>query len=183
MKSLEILIPTLPERHAQYNTIFTHLNNQIGERSVTIMPDARGRFISIGRKRDEMLKRATGDYVVFIDDDDMVTHDYVEKVYDAIQSEPDVVGFRGYMTTNRQNSENWIISIKYDWATDVDGFRYVRYPNHLSPIKREIALSVGFPDLRHGEDYNYSMALKESGKLQKEFFIDKELYHYDFRHK
>lgn len=178
MKSLQILIPTLPERHASYNALFIHLNNQIGERNVSILPDARGRHISIGKKRDDMLKAATADYVSFIDDDDMVTHDYIPKIYDAIQSGCDVVGMRGYMTTNRQRPENWCISIRYDWSDNKDGYRYVRYPNHLAPIKLEHARAAGFKDMGHGEDYDYSMRLKSLNILKEEYFIDEELYHY-----
>lgn len=181
MKSLSVLIPTLLERRAMFNTLYNHLAMQVGNKEVRIVSDITGKPMSIGRKRQKMLQEAVTDYIVFVDDDDMVTHDYVEKVYNAIQSGPDVVGLCGYMTTNRQNPEDWIISIKYpEWKSDVDGFKYVRYPNHLAPVKREHALAAGFPDKTHGEDYDYSMSLKNTGLLKNEVLIDEKLYHYIF---
>lgn len=177
-KTLGILIPTLPDRRVTFEGLRRHIESQIGDRLVQVIPNARGREIKIGRKRQMMLEACHHDYVVFIDDDDMVTHDYVEKVYDAIQQGPDVVGLRGFMTTNRDNPENWCISTKYDWKENVDGYRYVRYPNHLAPIKREHALAAGFTDMGHGEDYDYSMRLKKLDILKSEVFIDAELYHY-----
>ncbi len=181
MKSLAILIPTLPDRRIMFNALRTHIEAQIGDRDVIVMPNARGRDIKIGKKRQMMLEACKTDYIVFVDDDDMVSTDYVEKIYDAIQQSPDVVGLNGWMTTDRNNPETWSISIKYDWAENQDGFRYVRYPNHLAPIKLEHAIDAGFRDMGHGEDYDYSMRLKALGKLKKEVFIDAQLYHYIFR--
>lgn len=179
-KSLSILIPTLQERWLKYSVLYNHLQAQVGERDVRIIPDSRGRHITIGTKRQEMLQATATDYVVFVDDDDMVEHNYVELIYDAIQKDPDVVGLRGWMTTNGANPESWSISIKYpEWKTDFDGFRYVRCPNHLAPIKREHALAIGYDvNSRFGEDADYSMRLRDAALCKKEEFIDQQIYHY-----
>lgn len=181
MKSLQLLIPSLPDRFAMFNALCNHLNAQIGERQVSLLTDSRGKHLSIGAKRNEMLKAATADYIAFIDDDDMVSHNYIEKIYEAIQTEPDVVGLEGIITVDRMNPQTWSISKKYEWAEDRDGFKYVRYPNHLAPTKREIALAAGFKDMGHGEDYDYSMRLKEQGLIQTEFYIAENLYQYHYR--
>lgn len=182
--NLAILIPTLPERQTILNKLLVDVYSQIGNKKVIIKVKDTGREITIGKKRQIMLEdcNAIGgiDYISFVDDDDIVSPDYVGEIYTAIQSGPDVVGIRGYITTNGANRQNWIIRTKYNWAENVDGFRYVRYPNHLAPIKLEHALEAGFEDISFGEDYKYSMRLKELGKLKTEVFIDKELYHYKF---
>lgn len=181
--SLAILLPTLPEpkRESMLCTLLRHINSQIGDRAVFVFVDPRGRNMTIGQKRMEMLQSVNTDYVVFIDDDDWVTHNYVELVYNAIQSNPDVVGMRGLITIDNGRPENWIISTKYkEWASDVDGYKYVRYPNHLSPIKREHALRAGFEAIRHAEDHKYSMRLKELGVLETQAFINEEIYTYKY---
>lgn len=181
MKSLAILIPSLPERRIMFNALRTHIEMQFGDRNITVQTDIRGKEISIGKKRDDMLRACKADYIAFVDDDDHVSHDYIERIYEAIQQDPDVIGMRGIITIDRGKAETWSINTKYDWAENQDGFRYVRYPNHLSPIKLEHALEAGFKDMGHGEDYDYSMGLKQLGRLQKQVFIDAELYEYHYR--
>jgi hypothetical protein len=181
MKSLTILIPTLPDRTHFLTPLIEELNKQIGDKDITIKTDFTGKELSIGSKRQKMLLECTSDYVAHIDDDDEISDDYIDKIYEAIQKEPDVVGFNGWISTDGQNKQNWSISTKYNWAENQDGFRYVRYPNHLSPIKTELAKQSGFKDMKHGEDFEYSMALKRSGNLKNQVFIDSYLYHYKFR--
>jgi hypothetical protein len=53
---------------------------------------------------------------------------------------------------------------------------YYRCPNHLNPIKREIALQVMFPELSRGEDRDFSMRVKRL--LKKEEYIDGIIYFY-----
>lgn len=179
-----ILIATLPERKLFFDNLESRIQKQIGVRNIFILSNSTGREMSIGKKRQTMLeqcKLAGGiDYISFVDDDDILSFDYISEIYSAIQSGPDVVGMRGYITFDGAKRANWIIRTKYDWAENQDGFRYVRYPNHLSPIKLEHALEAGFEDVSFAEDYKYSMRLKELGKLKNEVFIDKELYHYRY---
>lgn len=183
MRSLAVLIPTLNDRRRYLNVLHSHIAKQIGERDVQIITNYTGREMSIGAKRQMMLENCKADYICFVDDDDMVSTEYISLIYDAIQKEPDVVGMRGIITIDGGERFEWCISTKYDWAENQDGFRYVRYPNHLAPIRRELALQAGFKDMGHGEDYDYSMRLKELGKLKKEEFIDEELYYYYYKSK
>lgn len=56
-------------------------------------------FIKIIRKenggvssaRNRGLQKAKGDYIVFIDSDDLITEDYIKEIFKAIESEPDTV--------------------------------------------------------------------------------------------
>ena len=131
----------------------------------------------IGTKRNELLDQAQGDYVAFIDDDDFVSNDYVKLILEAIEKEPDCVGFKGKLTRDGQSAGIFIHSLKYKkWFQK--GNQYYRCPNHLNPIKREFALKVKFPNSSWGEDRDYSIGLRKY--LEKEVFIDKILYFYLF---
>lgn len=187
---LSILIPTLEGRSYKFHTIWRHLAMQINELDLTgqveIVECKDNGEMNIGEKRNKLMKMAEGEFIVFVDDDDQVSNDYVKLIYNAIKNNPDIdsIGIRGTMSTNGKNHVNWCVREKYDWTDNIDGFRYVRYTHHLCPVRKDWAIEAGFPeDVRSGEDSQYSNRLKALGRLKKEYFIDKEIYHYDFQTK
>jgi hypothetical protein len=119
--------------------------------------------------------------VVFVDDDDRVPQYYVSEILAARNTYPDCVTFRGYMTTDGAHRVNFVLRLgeRYEERGGV----YYRWPNHITPMKRSIASQVKFPDVYDGEDYAWSKQIMERGLLKTEYFIDKEMYHYDFRTK
>lgn len=175
MVKLSVLILTMPSRKAMFNALTDELTKQIGHLPVEVLYDDHAG--NIGARRQNLLQQSQGRYVAFIDDDDTVSENYIRDILKAIRTSPDCVGMRGIMTTNGRDSKDWEISNKHTvWSTV--GNKYLRHTNHLSPVKREIALSVGFPALQHGEDYAYSMGLV--GKVKTEVMIEHAIYHYRF---
>lgn len=132
-----------------------------------------------GEKRNRLLEKAKGDFIVFIDDDDEVSDDYVESIIQAIDSNPniDCIGMKGKITFDGANEKKWIISTSCGGWYEKDNM-YFRTPNHISPVRRQIALKVKFPKIMIGEDYEYSMGILPH--LKREVLIDKELYHYKY---
>jgi len=53
---------------------------------------------------------------------------------------------------------------------------YHRHTNHITAVKRIIALAAGFPDKSNAEDKHYSDRLQ----LRTEFKIDRPMYTYRF---
>jgi GT2 family glycosyltransferase len=117
--------------------------------------------------------------VVFVDDDDMVAPTYVKDILTAAESNPDAIVFNGTMTTDGRDERKWYIS--KDYGYEAKGGAYYRYPNHIVPIRREIALAFPFMDIRIGEDYAWATAIHNAKLIQTEVKIEKELYHYQFR--
>lgn len=185
---LSILICTVLERQELFRSLYSELQRQMSNGSfflsgdVEILVNTDNKEISIGAKRQALLQEAKGDFICFVDDDDIVSSDYISSIYNAIVNNPkiDCIGIRGTMTTNKANLQNWSVRNIYDWADNVDGYRYVRFTHHWCPVRRMHALKAGFPDKRFGEDYDYSMRLKKLDILNSEFFIDKDIYHYNY---
>lgn len=177
---LSILIPTLPERYPMLAVLLEHLGKQAEKypNQVEILIDDRGREITTGQKRNDLLQKAKGLYVVFVDDDDWVMDYYIEEIMKAIATEPDVLSIKGYMTTNGTNRVDWKIYLGADYIAR-DGI-YHRFPNHITPMKTSAAKQVLFPKVSYGEDYAWACALRDSGLLKTEVAIDKEMYHYKF---
>jgi glycosyltransferase involved in cell wall biosynthesis len=173
-KKLSILTATLTERNSVFQNLARILRAQ-SNNNVEMLANIDSGEKTIGAKRNELLQAAKGDYIVFVDDDDMVSPYFVSSILDAIQEQPDCVGIEGIITQRNLGSRKFIHSIKYkDWY-EKDNI-YYRCPNHLNPVKREIALKVGFPNLSYQEDRDYSLRLKE--ELSSEVYITQPIYFY-----
>lgn len=176
---LSILIATIPSRKESFYSLLDNLNYQLcTTQGVEILSDD-SIHINIGQKRNSLLLRAKGEYIIFADDDDEVSQNYVSLILKAIESKPDCVAINGTITTNGKDEKKWFISRVYGrWYTGKDWI-YYRTPNHISPVRRELALKAGFPEICHGEDHTYSMRLLPL--LKTETTIEQPIYHYKYR--
>jgi glycosyltransferase involved in cell wall biosynthesis len=135
--------------------------------------------MTIGAKRHGLVQSSNDKFIVFIDDDDMISDDYVELIIDAIHKNPtcDCIGMKGIITFDGRDEKKWEISKEFGAWYEANNV-YYRTPNHISPIRTSIAKSVGFPDISDGEDYQYSIGVLPL--LKKEVKIKKEIYHYQY---
>lgn len=177
---LSILIATMPTRRIEFNKLFDSLASQGQFPNVEIISDSSMDY-NIGVKRNKLLQLAKGDYVVFIDDDDHVSDNYVKLILEAANDRsPDCIGISGTITTNGTNERQWHISKDFRQWGEMNNV-YYRTPNHISPVRRELALQVGFPEIPFAEDYKYSMDILPL--LRTENIIKGNIYHYDYRTK
>lgn len=181
-----ILICTLDERKEFLNRLLFILNPQVEQfkNEVEIIIEKDSGEMSIGQKRNLLLDKAQGEYIAFIDDDDIVSSDYVDKILKALQSKPDCVGMHLLHFNDGQLGGFTYHSLKYnswfesrDLATGM--MRYYRNPNHLNPVKREYALATKFPEISMGEDREYSHNILSL--LKSEEYIVEPIYWYLYR--
>lgn len=182
---LSIFIPSTFDRQSMTDLLVKNVQNQINDLGVSdqvnIITDVDNKEVSIGLKRQRMLLAAKGEYVVSIDSDDAIMTDYLAEIWRGIKEQPDCITFEISCSGTKGKRAN--VSNKYpDWMDNVDGFDYVRLPYHKTPIKRELALQIGFLDLRFGEDYDFSKRLKKARLIKTEYHIAKPLYHYQYKH-
>ena len=178
MKELSILILTLPTRIDSYATLIKSLNQQVIENNlinrVQILTLCDTKEISVGEKRNILLNKSCGRYVCFIDDDDVIAPNYLIKIISALSSNADVITFCGDYMENSIRTE-FSISMVHRGNFNHPNMFY-RLPNHLCPVKREIALSCQFTDKNYGEDSDY--AEKINKYLKNEYHIQEKLYFY-----
>lgn len=192
---LSLLIPTITKRKLLLQDLLFVFDNQINQNftsnneteiDIITYNDIEILFfmndsLQIGTKRNRLLEVSKGEYVCFFDDDDLPSKDYISTLLEAIETNPDCVSLRGIMTTNGSNPEIFEHSLKYKaWETTKNKIKYERYPNHLNCIRADIAKQFKFPEVNHGEDYNWSKQLHESGLLKNEYYTEKVLYYYKF---
>ena len=104
-----ILICTLENRKHFLERLLNILLPQIGEYtvdgdvytgSVEIRILSDNKEMSVGEKRNKLIHMAKGEYFSFIDDDDLVSEEYVDQVLRKLRKNPDVVTFWGYRFHN-----------------------------------------------------------------------------------
>lgn len=184
---LSILIPTVPQRANLFLELHAEINNQLEMANafglVEVISDcAQVGVKTTGQKRNDLINSAQGDYVWFIDDDDMILPNAIRLVLGALEKQPDALAINGIMTTNGKDMRSWYISKDNPYITDYSTGKevYLRSTNHITPIKREIAKSIKFENKSNFEDYAYCMELKKFNLIKTEVEIKEPIYHYRY---
>lgn len=178
MLTLSILICSLQSRHTQLQELLNELQRQCAEihaTDVEVLTNVDNKEKSTGAKRNELLQSATGKYIIFIDDDDWPEPCYIKELLNAATSDADCFAMNGWITTNGGNRIDWALS--KDYHNHGTTF-YYRKTNHITGVKRELALKAGFPDKSNAEDKWYSDRVAPLCKT--EFTIIPPMYHYRF---
>ena len=178
-KRLSILVCTTDERKHFLDRLLKCLSPQSNDQ-LEVLVECDNGTMKIGKKRNILLDKATGDYVCFVDDDDLVSDDYCTKILTALESNPDCCSLEGLYTVNGENPILFRHSLKYNkWETASENGKtvYYRCPNHLNVIKRSIALQVRFNDNKSNqEDKDFSDRIRPL--LHTESIINGIIYHY-----
>jgi glycosyltransferase involved in cell wall biosynthesis len=177
MIKLSILICTIPKRKAFFDRLMAILEPQ--ENDFTEVIYNNNEFESIGKKRNDLLKSATGEYVCFIDDDDRVSDDYIKMLFEGIEKGVDCCSLTGEITFDGKKPKPFIHSMEYDRYFE-DDKAYYRYPNHLNCIKASIAKQFRFPEKNHGEDTDFATFIHNAKVLKTEHWIPGTIYYYDY---
>ena len=182
---LSILIPTLASRQEQCLTLVDSLldqvefNDLVGQVEIITQYDSGEK--SIGTKRNELIQKAKGEYVCFVDDDDNVSKDYVKLLMEGINLGVDCCSLKGCITWDGKNPEIFEHSLRYsEYKTTENPIKYERFPNHLNCIKKSLVFDIKYPEISHGEDTDWATQVFKAGVLKTEHYIDSVIYHYKF---
>src|SRR5262245_5464049 len=183
---LSILIPTLEGRSVLFAELLHCLTEQIRrdglQGRVEILSDLDDGALPIGTKRNRLMERATGRFLVFVDDDDEVCDDYVRTIISAVEHHPDVdvLGLLGEITFRGKHPRRFIMSTRFrEYATRSGG--YERPPHHLNPTRTEVARRYLFEEVSQREDSDRALRMARDQVLRGEHMIDSVLYYYRSR--
>jgi hypothetical protein len=178
-----ILIVTLVRRRQFLARLMRRLEPQLNSRVNVYTLEDQGAE-TIGTKRKRLLEAADEPWLCFVDDDDLVSEDYVSSICGALDENPDVVGFKlRYLEDGVLKGTSMHSVQSKAWSTQrKDGLDlHYRTPNHLNPVRTEMARSISFKPMNTGEDADYSHRLFKAYPDMREVFIDKFLYTYEYR--
>jgi glycosyltransferase involved in cell wall biosynthesis len=173
----------MPSRYAMWGKLQTELRRQAlsypGQ--IEFMWDSDPNA-TIGAKRNKLLNQSHFKYIVFIDDDDAISENYIELLMQAAATDCDCASLKGVYSVDGKEDGVFEHSIKYnEWKTNPLGseVKYIRTPNHLSMLRASIAKQFKFPDTSWGEDHDWSKQIHESGLLKTEYYINDIIYYYN----
>jgi GT2 family glycosyltransferase len=181
---LSICVCSIFTRKAFLDRLLAVLSPQLSQRVELLIAIDAGQ-VPIGQKRQRLLDQARGDFVVFIDDDDLVSPDYVRLILRAIYGNPsaDAITYLSKRYQDGVYEADCVYSLRNpsnEGFVTIDGFKtYTRWPYHVTPIRREIAIEVGFRKLNFLEDTDFATRLRPL--LHTEAFINEFLYFYWWR--
>ena len=180
-----ILIPSVPIRVSKMEGLFKILEKQINGRNVEVLSFLDNKKRTIGYKRDALVQIARGKYLSFVDDDDMVSQNYIDEILTACEKDVDLIMFNQGCTINNGNmfTVRYGLDYKNEEAHVVDG-KWVdikRQPFHSCVWKSEIAKTEHFPDASYGEDWHWAKRLIP--KVKTSVNIDKILQYYIYNDK
>lgn len=176
---LSVLVCSVLERASTFlPKILKQLDAQCSQHhDVEVLLLLDNKTMTLGEKRNEMVRVSSGRYVVFVDDDDRIEPHYVATLLDAINSGVDIITFGVSVSLNGDTPKLCKYSMKYEKDYNTSD-AYFRIPNHICCVKRSIAIATPYKPILRGEDAAYAKDLLP--KLNSEYVINDVLYHYDF---
>jgi hypothetical protein len=188
MKILSILIATIPERAEMFTQLYNNVMRQVaymqtfhgslGE--IEVIVDDSPKFlnggISIGKKRERLVKSAEGKYLCFLDDDESIAPNYVEKIVRLCNEDKDICTFNSLAKV----PGFWmIVQMRLNNPNNEDahpGF-ISRKAWHICPVRSIFAKLHDFEDISYGEDWKWFDQVLEH--CQTEAHTDHILHQYN----
>lgn len=173
-----ILVATMQGREESLRRLLGSIQEKVArlapEMRYEIRMEYDNREKSVGAKRESLLQSALGKYVSFIDDDDDITDQYIEDLWECIKGDYQVMRLFGHISPYRFfHTLDFKLSDKM--ATDT---MFRRPPNHLNPMLADVAKLIHFQDATRGEDLDWAIRLHKSGFFSREYRSDDSRTHY-----
>jgi glycosyltransferase involved in cell wall biosynthesis len=180
---LSILIPSIPERMRIAKRLMDELARQTHIRFDVEIILAQGKSflnggITVGKKREALVKRARGKYLCFLDDDDTVSPNYIETLLNLCRQDKDVCTFNAfYKLENYWGVVNMRLGHQVNEQTDPDRSVISRPPWHMCPVRSEFAKLYAFEDKNNAEDWPWME--KVLSHCKTEAYLNRIIFQYN----
>lgn len=175
-----ILIPTLPSRiKTFFPRLLDILEPQVKDKPVEILALLDNKTMSLGDKRNQLMKLAQGDFLAFIDDDDVVEANYVDTILAAITANPhtDCIVFPQLVYINNGPPKRCLYGIEYEYEDGPE--LWTGKPAHTQVWNSRLAKSCSFSPKLYGEDFDF--VAQAWPKVKRQVRLDcAPLYNYYF---
>lgn len=188
MLRLSLLVPTLAAREPKLRKLLSCLLPQAegGVVEIVALYNNGGHLPDLRRK---LLHSARGEFVAFIDDDDMVPDYYTREILQAI-TDPTVdyvgfemkcTGFDGSRCINSTRASGWL-DIRNPRTGEMVHYRDF---NYVCPVRRSLVSSASFGDRIFGEDRIFRenvipILRRRFANGHREEYINRVMYYYQW---
>ena len=93
-----ILIPTMKSREPLFREVLSEVERQISEittAKIEVLYESDNGELTLGAKRNLLINRASGKYCCFIDDDDVISPNYLKTFLPMLDNDYDCASFIG----------------------------------------------------------------------------------------
>ena len=177
---LSVLMCALESRQDQAQPLRDELRRQVSQCDAEFLAECDNGSMPSGAKRNRLVRRSTGDYFCFVDDDDFVSPEYVASICGACDGRVDVVSLEMLrVDLSAGNMRTHSFSIHHADKKRLSSGRWLMTANHLCAWRRDVGTKVAFPDaLGYADDVFWYRPLIASGLVRTETHLDKILYFY-----
>ena len=176
-----ILIPTMSGREETLMRLLRSISEKVNRLCPDLTYEVRLAFdkkeSTVGMKRERLLQEASGKYMSFIDDDDDITDEYIQDVWQCIQGNYDVMCLRG-MISHYKFVHSLDVKLTDYMVAPGEPAVFQRPPNHLNPVLVDLVKFIHFSDVPRGEDFDWSIRVSKFGILQRQYASDNNRIHY-----
>jgi len=173
-----ILILTQPSRVEFLERLMSYLGPQLLDfNDIELVITLFDKQFSIGENRANMIEAAKGEYVNFVDDDDLIAEDYVNSIYPLLDGEVDYIGFEAkFFDDGIYTKPSFHSLVHKNWFENQNG--YYRDLSHLNPIRKPLAVAgnMGMHKEPGQEDWWWAGRLRDMGIVKTEKYIPRPMY-------
>lgn len=131
--------------------------------------------LDVGGKREIVKQKSSGDYINWIDSDDLPAPDYIRTILPLLDG-TDYVGFNVETYVDKKYIGPTIHSLDCGgWRDEYSPPAHYRDISHLNPMRRDLAMQVPFGG-PIGEDHRWADSMR--GLVKTQHYADKVLYYY-----
>jgi len=130
----------------------------------------------ISETTNNAIKMATGEFIVFLDNDDLLSQIALFEIVRLLNTHPDADII--YSDEDKTDSDNVLGEpfFKPDWSPEY--FRGVMYVGHVLTVRKTVAENTGLLDKKFDFVQDYEFMLRLSENTRKIYHIPKILYHW-----
>lgn len=175
---LTIVVPSIPSRMESLYGVLNNLFKQADGKCVEVVCLLDNRKSNLSEKRNQAIEKAKGKYISFVDDDDKIEPDYVDRLLEAITANPNADCIVFDVLVHGYTPEPKLCTYGIEYEHGENEKVYLRKPNHVMAYRTEISRRHQYRKDLSAISEDTEWAERASKDIKSQVRVEKVLYHY-----